>query len=139
MVVVSPRWNPPWCSEGAYQTKTSQPAHQQKQLVGVKALYLSRTNESSYILCQGLDSILRFVVTWASLVSVWRRRSIGLRCSVDRGQHTQHTRGSHLTCKVAKRILNVCEQKEVEKSNKARPLHSPIVLRIIRVTERKPW
>ena len=51
----------------AYSTKRFQPVEQQEELVGAMLLRLSRTNGFSYILCQGLDSILRFVVNLAFL------------------------------------------------------------------------
>ena len=39
--------------------------HQQEELVGAMLLCSSRTNRSSYVFCQGLDSILKFVVPLA--------------------------------------------------------------------------
>ena len=50
---------------GAYLTKRFQSVHQQEEVVGAMLLRSSRTNGSSYILCQGLDSLLRFIVTLA--------------------------------------------------------------------------
>ena len=48
-------------------------------------------------------------------------------------------RGSHLTCKVANRCLNVRERLEVVGWKKDGPLPSFAVLWIASVCERKPW
>ena len=53
---VVPRWNPPWCGEGAYLTKRFFPVHQQGELIGATQLRSSRINRSSLFWCQGLDS-----------------------------------------------------------------------------------
>ena len=53
--------------ESAYSTKRFHPVEQQEEFVGAMLLRLSRTNRFSYILYQGLDSILRFVVNLAFL------------------------------------------------------------------------
>ena len=60
-----PWWNPPWHGEGAYLTKRLHPMHQNGELVGTMLLRSSRTNRSSQVLCQGLDLILKSVVTLA--------------------------------------------------------------------------
>ena len=49
----------------AYLTKRIQAVHQQQQLVGAMLLRSSRINGSSSMLCQGLDLILKLVVTLA--------------------------------------------------------------------------
>ena len=49
----------------AYLTKRIQAFHQERQLVGAMLLHSSRTNGSFSMLCQGLDLILKFVVTLA--------------------------------------------------------------------------
>ena len=46
-------------------TKRFQPVHQQKELIRAMLLCLSRTNKSFYVLCQGLDSILKLIVTFS--------------------------------------------------------------------------
>ena len=48
-----------------YLTNRFQPVHQQEELVGAMLLRSSRTKRSSCILYQGLDSMLRFLVTLA--------------------------------------------------------------------------
>ena len=49
--------------EGVYVTKRFQPVHQQDKLGGAMLLRLGRANGSFSILCQGLDSKLKFAVT----------------------------------------------------------------------------
>ena len=53
----------PWSGESSNLTKSFQPVHQQEELVGAMLLRSVRINRFCYVLCQGLDSILKFLAT----------------------------------------------------------------------------